>query len=196
MAAPWIQLSHGHVFDYRTFTSGDIHAVDIARALGSKCRYGGYTRAHYSVAEHCLHLTRHAMAEGQNIHMALWALLHDAGEAYLPDVPGPLKDTNVMEPVRDLEQRILEAIAQRFDLRDPLNDVLVSRSIPDWVGAVDASILYDEATQVLDDLPVDDWHLRFSPGIGATIQFLDRDDATLVYFQVLTDLLRMREEQR
>jgi hypothetical protein len=74
---------------------------DIAHALAMTCRYGGHIKKFYSVAEHCVLVTRlvkwmlehddtpHS-ADYKRVQMAN-ALLHDAAEAYLGDVVAPLK---------------------------------------------------------------------------------------------------------
>lgn len=64
-----------------------IHIEDIARGLAHKCRWNGQTRTYYSVAEHSIEVMKMCGPE-----FALWGLLHDAGEAYLGDVPDPIKD--------------------------------------------------------------------------------------------------------
>ena len=79
-----------------------INLTDICLGLGQECRYGSQPRRHWSVAAHSLlvqHLTFHVLelpayshvgeAEGRAI--ALHALFHDAPEAYLKDIPSPLK---------------------------------------------------------------------------------------------------------
>lgn len=63
--------------------------VDIAHGLSNKCRYNGQSRF-YTVAEHCVHLADWCLKHGDR-RLALYALLHDAAEAYLPDVTAPIK---------------------------------------------------------------------------------------------------------
>lgn len=63
-----------------------INLQDIAHALSNTCRFSGQCKRFYSVAEHCLHVSMHVPR-----NMAAIALLHDASEAYLTDVPRPIK---------------------------------------------------------------------------------------------------------
>jgi len=67
---------------------------DIAHGLSRKCRYNGQSHF-YTVAEHCVHLADWCLWGVSNPEerkfIALHALLHDAAEAYLPDVTSPIK---------------------------------------------------------------------------------------------------------
>jgi hypothetical protein len=65
----------------------NIEIVDIAHSLSMICRFNGHTQEFYSVAEHCVHMARRLTDR----KTALYALLHDAGEAYYGDVTTPLK---------------------------------------------------------------------------------------------------------
>lgn len=180
----YIQLHSGKKFHYNNYDPAEIHAVDIAHALARCCRYAGHTMAHYSVAEHCIILTRYALAETGDLDLALWALLHDGTEAYIPDIPRPLKNLPGMEAFIEMEDKIMHQIAVRFQLK--------GHEIPEWVHTQDKLILHDEALQVFDHPPVDDWHLKWAPGIGATIKFYSEGEAEILYFNLLTDLLRAR----
>ena len=62
---------------------------DIAHALAYTCRFGGHCNQFYSVAEHSIIAAN--IFEGCRSTLALAALLHDAAEAYLGDMPGPIK---------------------------------------------------------------------------------------------------------
>lgn len=131
---PSIQTYLGHEFYPLDPRLGDIHIVDIAHAMSMKCRYTGHSRFFYSVAQHCVLLTRFlryelehgkigkwvdqepALGDGKLVKspMQRWALMHDASEAYLPDIAGPIKAhiTGFIE----IENRLLAVIAERFDL--------------------------------------------------------------------------------
>ena len=65
---------------------------DIARSLSMQCRFNGHCTRFYSVAEHSVHCAK--LAEKlfpESPEIAIFALLHDGSEAYLCDVPRPVK---------------------------------------------------------------------------------------------------------
>jgi hypothetical protein len=124
----WMQTFTGRAFYPLDPHEDDIVPADIAHALGLICRYGGHVLRFYSVAEHCV-LLSHAVAPEN----ALWALLHDATEAYVGDMVRPLK--NSMPTYRSVEDRLMEVICERFRL---------SQRCPAEVKAADTRILHDE----------------------------------------------------
>lgn len=67
-----------------------IRLEDIAHALAHTCRFGGHCRTFCSVAEHAVHVAFKLLNQGCN-DFALAGLHHDDAEAYLGDVPRPLK---------------------------------------------------------------------------------------------------------
>lgn len=89
----------------------DIEIRDIAHALSNICRFNGSTLLHYSVAQHCVLASRLA-ASGQE----LAALLHDASEAYLTDLPSPVKYLPQMEWYRTAEAAAQAKIYARFGI--------------------------------------------------------------------------------
>jgi len=88
-----------------------IRVDDIAHALSQQCRFAGHVRLFYSVAEHSVHVSQLCRPED-----ALWGLLPDAPEAFLCDIPAPLKELPQFEPYRAAERILQRAIAQRFGL--------------------------------------------------------------------------------
>jgi hypothetical protein len=68
-----------------------IHLVDIAHALSQTCRYGGHCQRFYSVAEHAVFVSQRVKRKGGSIAAQMAALHHDDAEAYLGDIPRPLK---------------------------------------------------------------------------------------------------------
>lgn len=70
----------------------DIHIGDVALALSHICRFGGHVRNFYSVAEHSLLVAHMARTRGLDHQTQLYALLHDAHEAYTGDLATPHKN--------------------------------------------------------------------------------------------------------
>lgn len=65
--------------------------VTIAHSLSLQCRWLGHTRCMYSVAQHSLHVS--ALLEASHgTEAARQGLMHDAHEAYIGDVPPPMKE--------------------------------------------------------------------------------------------------------
>lgn len=94
-----------------------IEIGDIAQALANQCRFGGHCRDFYSVAQHCALVADACRARGGSADAALTALLHDAAEAYLVDLPHPLKHRSELgPPFRRAEARLEAAIRERFGL--------------------------------------------------------------------------------
>ncbi|VVB53225.1 Uncharacterised protein [uncultured archaeon] len=89
---------------------------DIAHGLSNLCRYGGHCRKFYSVAQHCLMVCE--LLKEHAPHVQLAGLLHDATEAYLIDLPKPLKLK--MPDYVEAEHRLLQAISSRFRIMEQL----------------------------------------------------------------------------
>lgn len=109
------------MFDVLDPDPGLIDLEDIAAALSKLCRFGGHCREFYSVAEHSILASELIQQEYPEDRMlASWALLHDASEAYMVDIPRPVK-RQLQEYVR-LEDAIQKSIAERFSLPWPMPD--------------------------------------------------------------------------
>jgi hypothetical protein len=97
-----------------------IEIEDVVQALANQCRFGGHCRAFYSVAQHSALVADVSEQRGGSAAEALTALMHDASEAYLVDLPHPLKHRSPLgAPYRLAEARLDEAIRARFDLSPP-----------------------------------------------------------------------------
>jgi len=80
---------------------------DIAHGLNNVCRFAGQIREFYSVAQHSVNVCSMVPLE-----LKLQALLHDASEAYLGDMPSPIK-RNFPE-YKKVEHNLMKVIAEKF----------------------------------------------------------------------------------
>lgn len=106
-----LRLYSGTIFRPFDPLPQDIHIEDIAHALAQTNRFGGHLHEPYSVAQHCLLVSRLCTEE------PLWALLHEVAEALsgLGDIQGPTKrHPSLHGPVKELECGIERAAALRF----------------------------------------------------------------------------------
>ena len=101
----WILPRSGRHIDFQNPDPAEIAIEDIAVALARECRFSGQTRAFYSVAQHSVLVSR-IVPEA----FALEALLHDATEAFIKDLPSPLKG---MLPEYSRIERILDRVIRR-----------------------------------------------------------------------------------
>jgi uncharacterized protein len=86
--APYIETSVGRKF-YLLSEHPGFNIAEIAHALAHACRYGGHCNQFYSVAEHSVLVSE--IAEELDLCDPFEALMHDASEAYIVDIPGPWK---------------------------------------------------------------------------------------------------------
>jgi Predicted hydrolases of HD superfamily len=145
----WIMTFTGKRFRPFDPDPAEIDIRDIAHALSHTCRYGGHTRRFYSVAEHCVLLSRIVPAD-----MAFDALMHDAAEAYLGDIPRPIKKAREMNAWRDAEWIVERAIATRFGVRLPMSPALAD---------YDSRMIVDEWPQLMPDPEGDDIGVSGAP---------------------------------
>lgn len=133
----WIQTYTGKRFWPYTPRVEDVCIGDIAHHLAARNRFSGATRWPYSVAEHSV---RCSWCVGGGATVRLWALLHDADEAYLPDVPTPLKGPREWLA----SYRLHRVIAEKFQLPWP---------IPEAIHEVDRRMLATERRDLM--VPMD-----------------------------------------
>jgi hypothetical protein len=107
----WIQTATGKAFDPFDADPAAICIEDIAHALSNVCRFTGHCRQFYSVAQHSVEVATRLPHELQAA-----ALLHDASEAYLTDLPRPIKKLPQFKFYREAEERLQLAIYRRFGL--------------------------------------------------------------------------------
>src|SRR3990167_6893828 len=82
----YIVTGSGAKFYLKECNVKDIPIEDIAHALAFHNRFNGHLDRFYSVAEHCVRVSYLVPQEH-----ALWGLVHDMSEAFIPDIPSPFK---------------------------------------------------------------------------------------------------------
>lgn len=129
--------------------AGDFDIEDIAHALANQCRFGGHVRDFYSVAQHSVFVSLVCGPAD-----ALWGLLHDASEAYLIDIPRPVKLCKGMEGYRLIERRFMRAICEQYGL---------AHQMPSSVHDADEAMLAAEARDLMPRDSVRRWNLSVPP---------------------------------
>lgn len=92
----------------------EIILEDVAHGLSNKCRFTGHTRKFYSTAEHSVRVSWNLRDRGRSLMEQYVGLHHDDTDAYLPDVPTPLKILPEFKWFRDLEHHMQEMCFQKF----------------------------------------------------------------------------------
>ncbi len=101
---------------------------DIAHALSQKVRFTGHCSFLYTVGQHSLLMSMWAGKLGLSKDIQKQCLLHDAAEAYLPDIASPLKssifikvnDESDLVPFSAVEEVLLWTIFGRFQMNESL----------------------------------------------------------------------------
>lgn len=88
---------------------------DIAHALSHTARFSGHLTKFYSVAAHSVWCAKFVKRD----EFKLAALLHDASEAYLTDVPRPIKKQ--LPQYKVIEDNLMRVIADKFGFEYPLH---------------------------------------------------------------------------
>lgn len=104
-----IRTYSGTIFEVLNIDIKQIHIRDIAHSLSLQCRFTGHTSTHLSIAQHSIWVSQHLPEE-----LKLAGLLHDASEAYLVDIPSPLKP--LLPQYLDIEENLMWAIYQKYGI--------------------------------------------------------------------------------
>ena len=123
-----------------------VNIEDIAVSLSRTARFNGHTKEFYSVAQHCVLVSK--IVESTHPELALAALLHDAAEAYVGDLISPIK-RQVLK-FACIEGRVAQAIGGRFGVSlEPVSSA---------VKHADLQALACEASQYMGVEDLSDWY--------------------------------------
>jgi hypothetical protein len=138
------------MFDYNKMDPDSLLIDDIAQALSIQTRFAGHCTHHYSVAQHSvlvsevmerMYYASYRQSEDA-LEASLYGLMHDAAEAYVGDIPAPLKGLPELSGYNMVEHRVVETIFRKFKVRPTVQ----SRAI---LAIVDTHIRVDEATKLM-----------------------------------------------
>ena len=118
-----ILTSSGNFIDPFNLKEQDILIQDIACSLAGQPRFSGHTGTTYSVAEHSV-ITLCSLISNCSIillkpEILKQALMHDAPEAYISDIPGPIKDSinkKYDNAIQNIEEEIWKVIASKYSI--------------------------------------------------------------------------------
>ncbi|MBZ9973541.1 hypothetical protein LB517_28325 [Mesorhizobium sp. BR1-1-12] len=153
----------------------EVHIEDIAHSLSLQCRYAGHCKRFYSVAEHSVLIANWIWWHG-SVADALVGLLHDATEAYLVDMPRPVKRS--MHEYRLHEAALWKVIAERFGLPEDM---------PAVVHEADNRIIADELVNMAPMA----WHAKYDDPLGVELQFWTPDEAEENFLKTFVQLQNM-----
>lgn len=158
----WMSTFTGRQFWPLDPRAEEVCIEDIAHSLAMTCRYGGHCNRFYSVAEHSVLIARWLQEHyGELPAVVLKGLLHDAPEAYLTDVPRPIKGSLV--GYKEMEARLWKVIANMHGMSDLM---------PAEVHEADNRILADEMSQNMTLVDPD-----YTDPLGVTLQFWSPEQA-------------------
>lgn len=156
-AATFIETYTGRAFWPLNPSVLHLSVIDIAHALSNQGRYSGHTRFFYSVAHHCCLLAIHVEKRGGTPLECLETLMHDSPEAYLVDIPRPVKQ--YMPQYREWDHAIDAQIRIWMNWTDPR---------PSFLDDLDSRIIVDERAALMSNSG-NDWGKRLD-AIGVDIQ--------------------------
>jgi 5'-deoxynucleotidase YfbR-like HD superfamily hydrolase len=110
-----ILLQSGRFYDYTDPAENDFTIEDVALSLSNICRYGGQVDKFYSVAQHAYYVS-YAVEDKR---YELDALCHDNDEAFLGDIPTPLKA--LLPEYQKLEHAHQADMFRRLGLQFPMH---------------------------------------------------------------------------
>lgn len=109
-----IRTNSGLFFNLFEPTPEMICIEDIAHGCAYQPRFAGHLNRHYSVAQHSILSAERATPKNK-----LAALLHDGSEAYMLDMPTPIKA--LLPDYKTYEHKLMEVIAKKFGFQFPFD---------------------------------------------------------------------------
>jgi len=173
----------GNMFSFTDPGPEDIDIGDIAHALAHQCRYGGHSKRFYSVAEHCVLLSRWCHGVGYPAEDVRTALLHDAAEAYVLDLPRPLKAC--VPGYKQIEEYVEKTVNATLEIPYPK---------PAWLKTLDLRMIVDERRQAMSRSG-NAWDVDGMAPLGVNLRFMSPERAKDAFMLDLQSIeLELKQE--
>ena len=131
ISGPFVPTISGNRLALLEPKARDIDIRDIARGLAHTARWGGQTTHYYSIAQHSVsvaELISTVSGVSYSLELRRWALLHDAAQAYIGHITGPMR--SMYPAIIGLEGIIMRVIADKFALGWPMpEEVCIANQI-------------------------------------------------------------------
>ena len=160
-STPYTETHTGGKFYFTKLDKNTYTIADIAVGLSRESRFNGqYTKdiEFYSVAEHCVLMARWCL-DNDKPKFAKVALMHDAAEAYIKDLPAPLKCA--MPSYKLLDDLATFSIFKQFKLEYFLNHPFINK--------LDVLMLNAEREQIMVDTG-NDWLLPYDEALDIKVR--------------------------
>lgn len=119
MASDFITTYSGIKFHFDDPKPEEVAIVDIAYALANTYRWGGHACPNITVAQHSVIVCDMLLRRGYDAEVGMQGLLHDAAEAYLGDIPTPIKSR--LPEFQAMELLVESAIFEHFGISLPMH---------------------------------------------------------------------------
>jgi uncharacterized protein len=121
---PYLQTVSGRFVNPFDPDPAQLDINDIARALANVCRFGGHCRSFYSVAQHSVIVSELVEERGGDVEDVFAALMHDATEAYLGDMPHPIKHRSPLgAQFKKAEDQLEQVLNARFNIKAGVKEI-------------------------------------------------------------------------
>lgn len=161
----------------------DIDILDIAHGLANQCRFVGQTRGYrYSIAQHSTLVYSYLAKHGHCPMVCFQGLMHDASEAYINDIPRPVKHTPQFEFYRSIEDKLQRTIYRKFKI--PQEEYPI-------IKVADRAVLVAEAESLMSPLHPE-WEMQTKNGYARwplkKIKTWKPQKAELVFLRIFLQL--------
>lgn len=126
MSKTILETVSGVMFDVMNPQPEMVNFEDIAWSLSRQARFNGHTTSlvPYSVAQHSImvakRVAKHCPKDCNQADLVRAALLHDAPECYISDIPSPIKHIpGFREQIKSIEDKILTVILNKLNVPQP-----------------------------------------------------------------------------